>query len=102
MLHTFEAAHFKTHLEDEFKIHREKRGPIKSKLVKVTDLDTPGQGSKRSHFALLFKAHGNYNNMRQGAHIVEHNKMGKMHLLLVPVMSKHHRDKADYYEAIFT
>lgn len=106
MLDKLEAGDFKKYLNDKFKIHREGADEMEAKLVEVHELGTPGHESVADHhrtaFAIIFKAHGNYKDMEQSIHTVEHAKLGKLELLLVPVVGADHDDDSDYYEAIFT
>jgi hypothetical protein len=85
---------FDPHLNDKFKIHTESVGVVEVELVEITEKNT----EKVECFSLIFKGPKD-KEFEQNTHKVDHVKMGKFDLFIVPIISE--KQDGIYYQAIF-
>jgi hypothetical protein len=83
-LDTLTAADFRACKDTGFRVTGRSPAPVEATLVEVTELAAGGNGAFRGPFSVLF--HGPLEPvLPQGIYLVEHDRLGRLELFLVPV-----------------
>ena len=89
---------FRPYLDQMFKIESESGKDIEAELIEVQEHPQwHGAHSKRMPFAIVFRIRKN-DVLSQGTYKVAHDKMGEVHLFLVPIIPD---QDGNLYEAVF-
>ena len=103
MIETLQAKDFSPHLNKNFRIHTDSETSLEFELVEVTERELKTDdgkatiGKERVPFSIVFRA-TDKEPMPQGIYKIEHSKMGKLELFLVPIGPD---EKGMLYEAVF-
>jgi hypothetical protein len=98
MLEKLDLDSFKDHVNTSFKVSVE-GNPVDLELIEAAESGgEPIAESERKPFSLLFRGPQGVN-LEQQIYALEHDKVGKLEIFLVPVQPD---DKGPCYEAVFT
>lgn len=87
---------FEAHLNSKFRVHAPTR-TVDITLASVTDLKRPANKQSREGFSLVFDG-PSATRLSQDTYLIEHEKLGRFSLLMVPVVSR--KKRTQRYEII--